>query len=446
MKKHYAISGMHCHSCELLIEQHISKIPGVRKVNVHHTTGVADVSFDDGVHVDNIAIERAIRAAGYRPGRERRPGWISTNANDWIEVVIALCIVFVLYLAANILGLSSLTASSGARTGVWVALIVGLTAGISTCAALIGGLVLGISARHAELHPSATPLERFRPHLFFNVGRILGFALLGGIIGAAGAALQPSALVLGALTLLVGFVMVSLGLKLTELFPRVGSLLALPSGIARTLGITRNHEYSHTRAMLTGALTFFLPCGFTQAMQLAAVTSGDAVRGAFIMGAFAIGTAPGLLGIAGISSVVKGETARFFFKVAGIIVLGLGLWNISNGWSLTGIVLSPGSAQELRANGPAAELRDGKQYLAMEQWAAGYNPNEFTIKKGVPFVWQINSTNAYTCASSLVVPSLGIRRNLSAGNNVIEFTPTKTGVIRFSCSMGMFRGSIRVVN
>lgn len=239
--------------------------------------------------------------------------------------------------------------------------------------------------------------------------------------------------------------MVSLGIKLTELFPRVGTLLALPSSIARALGITRDHAYSHSRALLTGALTFFLPCGFTQAMQLAAITSGSGLRGALIMGAFAIGTAPGLLGIAGISSLVKGETARFFFKVAGIIVIGLGFWNISNGFNLTGIILPSGNAQQ-QARGPVATLQNGKQYLAMEQGAIGYNPNEFTIKKGVPFVWQIDSTNAYTCASSLVVPSLGIRKNLVSGNNVITFTPTKTGRIAFSCSMGMFRGSITVVD
>ncbi len=436
---------MHCHSCELLIEQHISKIQGVRSVNVHHATGVADVSFDNDARVDDALIEKAIRAAGYRPGRQQRPTWIATNPNDWIEAFIALCIVFVLYLGAKILGLSSLAANTGAQAGAWVALVVGLTAGISTCAALIGGLVLGVSARYAELHPSATPHERFRPHLFFNLGRIGGFAVLGGLIGAIGGALQPSALVLGALTLLVGVVMVSLGIKLTELFPRVGTLLALPTSIARALGITRDHAYSHGRAMLTGALTFFLPCGFTQAMQLVAVTSGSGLRGALIMGAFAVGTAPGLLGIAGIASLVKGETARFFFKVAGIIVIGLGIWNISNGFNLTGIILPFGSDQQ-QARGPVAKITDGKQYLSMEQGGIGYNPNEFTIKKGIPFVWQITSTNSYTCASSLVVPSLGIRKNLVSGNNVITFTPTKTGRIAFSCSMGMFRGSITVID
>lgn len=435
---------MHCHSCELLIEQHIAKIKGVRSVNVHHTTGVADVSFDNDAVVDDTLIEHAVRTAGYRLGRQQPRAWITANANDWIEAFIALCIVFVLYLAANILGLSSLTANIGTQTGVWVALIVGLTAGVSTCAALVGGLVLGVSARYAELHPAATPTERFRPHVFFNIGRIVGFTLLGGAIGMAGAALQPSSLVLGILTLIVGVVMVSLGIKLTELFPRVGTLLALPSGIARALGITRDHAYSHGRAMLTGALTFFLPCGFTQAMQLAAITSGSGVRGALIMGAFALGTAPGLLGIAGISSLVRGEAARFFFKVAGIIVIGLGIWNISNGFSLTGIVLPSSSAQQAR--GPVATLQNGKQYLTMEQGGIGYNPNEFTIKKGIPFVWNINSTNSYTCASSLVVPSLGIRKNLVSGNNVITFTPTKTGRIAFSCSMGMFRGSITVID
>jgi len=436
---------MHCHSCELLVEQKISVIKGVRRVNVHHSTGVADVSFDDNAPIDDNAIHRAIRSAGYRPGREQRRSWIVKDPNEWIEAIIALSIVFVLYLGAKILGISSLSANIGSQAGIWIALVVGLTAGISTCAALVGGLVLGVSARYAESHPSASVMERFRPHLFFNVGRILGFALLGGIVGLAGASLQPSAFMLGVLTLLVGAVMISLGIKLTELFPRVGALLSLPSGIARALGITRDHAYSHGRAMLTGALTFFLPCGFTQAMQLVAVTSGSPLRGALIMGAFAIGTAPGLLGIAGISSLIKGATARFFFKIAGIIVIGLGLWNMSNGWSLTGIVLSNNSGEQ-QAQGPVAQLRNGKQYLTMEQWSAGYNPNLFTIKKGVPFVWNIKSTDSYTCASSLVVPSLGIRKSLRAGDNVIEFTPTSAGVIRFSCSMGMFRGTIHVIN
>ena len=81
----------------------------------------------------------------------------------------------------------------------------------------------------------------------------------------------------------------------------------------------------------------------------------------------------------------------------------------------------------------------------MVQKSNGYSPNSFTIKKGVPVKWIITSQDANTCAASLVVPKLGIKKMLTAGKNTIEFTPNEVGTIRFSCSMGMFTGSFNVV-
>jgi sulfite exporter TauE/SafE/copper chaperone CopZ len=445
MKKHLSIAGMHCRSCEILVERNLGQIPGVRSVRVNHKTGAATVIIDDNSRPDERAFEKAVRDAGYSIGSSAKKGWIATDSDSWTEAVFATAIVFTLYLFARALGLSSLTVGGNSNAALPVVFVVGLTAGVSTCAALIGGLVLAASARHAELHPEATAAQKFRPHLFFNLGRIASFAVLGGLIGAAGAALQPSALVLGVFTAIVGLVMIAMGLKLTELFPRVDSLIVLPGGIARALGLSKTDtEYSHWRAALTGAVTFVLPCGFTQAMQLAAVASGSFASGAAIMATFALGTAPGLLGIGGLSSVVRGSGARLFFKMAGIVVIVLGVLNISNGWNLTGFVLP--SSQNTAVSGTQAQIRDGKQYLMMEQWAGGYNPTNMTVKRGIPVVWQINSTNSYTCASSLVVPALGIRRSLSPGMNTIEFTAQNTGVIKFSCSMGMYTGTITVTD
>ncbi|NCP77121.1 sulfite exporter TauE/SafE family protein [bacterium] len=45
-------------------------------------------------------------------------------------------------------------------------------------------------------------------------------------------------------------------------------------------------------ALGSGALTFFLPCGFTLAMQAYAITTGSFITGALTMMAFALGTAP----------------------------------------------------------------------------------------------------------------------------------------------------------
>ncbi|MBP6885882.1 MAG: sulfite exporter TauE/SafE family protein [Candidatus Pacebacteria bacterium] len=443
MATDYPIAGMHCRSCEILVEQHIQKVPGVQSVEVHHRTGIARVTPQSGQTPNEDAIKQAIRDAGYTPSREQPRPWIVRDSNQWIEAMVASCLVFVLYIAARLLGITSMSASIGSSVGIGVAIVVGLTAGVSTCAALVGGLVLGFSARHADTHPHDTLLQRLRPHAFFHLGRIVGFALFGGVIGFAGSALQPSALLLGVLTMIVGVVMISLGIKLTELVPRVDTLLTLPPSIARTLVITAEHAYSHWRAMLTGALTFFVPCGFTQAIQLAAVSSASAAQGALMMGAFAVGTTPGLLGIAALSSLVRGPFARFLFKVIGVLVIGLGVWNMSNGLTLSGIAL-PSLSEKVQ--GPLAELRGGTQYLTMKQGEIGYSPNTFTIRKGVPFVWTITSTSSYTCASTLSVPSLGIQKNLALGDNVITFTPSRSGTIRFSCSMGMFGGEITVID
>jgi sulfite exporter TauE/SafE len=297
---------------------------------------------------------------------------------------------------------------------------------------------------------NATTSQKFRPHLFFNLGRLVSFAALGGVIGSVGAFARPSGGFLGGLIIAAGIVMFLLGIKLLEVFPRVSGL-TLPSSIARLLHIDRDtREYSNVGAMLTGAITFFIPCGFTQAMQLYAVSTGSFVQGCIVMTLFALGTMPGLLGVGALSSAVRGSAARLFFKGAGIIVIILGLWNISNGWNLTGIVLSrptpSGIVQQPGAIATLAVLNGGKQYMSMDQWAGGYNPNRFTVKKGVPVVWTITSTDSYTCASTIAIPSLGIAQSLNPGVNTLEFTPTQTGFIKFSCSMGMYTGLIEVIN
>ena len=242
--------------------------------------------------------------------------------------------------------------------------------------------------------------------------------------------------------------MLLLGLKLTEVSPRISAYsLALPSFLGRRLNITgRNgREYSHGNSMLDGALTIFLPCGFTQAMQLYALSTGRFWSGALIMATFAVGTAPGLLGVGGLTSLVKGPAARKLFKFAGIVVVVLAAVNISNGLNLTGWKSAFTSAGAATA-GQEASIQDGVQVVRMTQTANGYSPANFTVAKGIPVRWIIDSKSRSSCAASILASKLGIRRLLNPGENVIEFTPTETGQIKFTCSMGMYGGSFNVVD
>ncbi|NCT92725.1 hypothetical protein GXB85_17465 [Cellulomonas sp. APG4] len=53
---------------------------------------------------------------------------------------------------------------------------------------------------------------------------------------------------------------------------------------------------------------------------------------------------------------------------------------------------------------------------------------------------------AVSCAASLYSPDLGIEPMvLEPGLNIVTFTPERTGVLRYSCGMGMYWGSITVV-
>jgi sulfite exporter TauE/SafE len=314
--------------------------------------------------------------------------------------------------------------------------------------ALVGGLILGLASRHAELHPEATAGQKFRPHIFFNLGRIIGYALLGGAIGLLGNAFKLSPNGLGALTFIVGAIMVFLGLKLVQIFPALKDRsITLPSGVARYFGMSGHaREYSHRGAVIAGALTFFLPCGFTQAMQAYAVSTGSFFKGAAVMGLFAIGTAPGLLGIGGLTSALSGRKARRFFMIAGLAVIALGLFNVKNSLGLFGFAAKQPSENSAAAPAPNAAASDSVQEVRMTQNAGGYDPDVFTVQKGRPVRWIITSTSPYSCAASIVMREYGVSQGLALGENIITFTPTRAGIVPFSCGMGMYRGRFIVTD
>ncbi len=449
------ISGMHCRSCEILMEEKLSEISKIKKIKADCKKGTAEIFFES--QKPNMEeVKKAIEAIGYKLGTAEKKPLLSRNVGDYKDLMMAGVVLFVLYILAKGVGLTDINVGAGSNpSSLGVVFLVGITAGISTCMALVGGLILGISARHSEKHPEASPMQRFRPHLFFNFGRIAGYAALGGILGMVGSAFQFSGLTLGILTIAIGIVMLSLGLKLIGIFPRMEKGgLTLPKSISNFLGIKNNtKEYSHKNSFVMGALTFFFPCGFTQAMQLYAVSTGSFSEGALIMGMFALGTAPGLLGVGGLASSVKGVFAKRFFKFAGILVIFLAMFNITNGFNLTGWQVPTFKTQNSTDNNktknqvsdPNVTMENGVQIVRMKEISNGYSPNKITIKKGVPVKWVIDAQAPYSCASSLVVPSLKIQKNLKAGENIIEFTPEKAGKIAFSCSMGMYTGSFNVV-
>jgi sulfite exporter TauE/SafE/copper chaperone CopZ len=438
------IAGMTCRACETRVGAALRRVPGVRSARVSARRGIAVVRTTGPVpRADLVA---AVRAAGYAVGPTARP-WLSRDPAVWRDVALATAVVGAVALVARATGALDAVAGAGgavADGGLVVALLLGLAAGLSTCMALVGGVVLAVSARFAEQHPDLGARQRLHPHLAFHAGRVVGFTVLGAATGAAGAAFTLDPRLVAVLVVAVSVVMGTVGLRLAAVSPRLSAGgLALPASLARALRLDRaGAAYRDRTAALLGAGSYLLPCGFTQAVQVYALATGSPGRAAAVMGLFALGTTPGLLGLGGVTAVVRGASAERFLRVAGVVVVAFALVNVTGAVRVLAPGLGGGAAAAART--PNVSVADGVQVLRTAQVATGYEPAEATVYAGQPVRWEVDS-RALGCATALYVPDLGISELLESGTNVFAFTPDEPGTIRYSCAMGMYRGAIHVV-
>jgi sulfite exporter TauE/SafE/copper chaperone CopZ len=420
-----AITGMTCVNCEVVVERAIRAIPGVRSAHVDYRRGVASVASDEALDISRINV--ALAEEGYGAA-EAQAAPAKRKARIYTEAAAAVLIVLGVFLAARQFNLLPRSLSVTDNMTYGFVLLIGLIASVSSCMAVTGGLLVALAAKYNEATQGLSARQRFIPHLFFNAGRIISYTLLGGLIGAAGAALTFSALATGILTIVLSAIMVLIGLQMLGVMPPVSRLLPrLPKGAVHRihdLAVTQ----SRTGAFVLGAATFFLPCGFTLALQLYVLTKGSFAVGALTMLVFAIGTLPALLSLSVLSSFASGITQVRFARLAGAAVIFLGLMNIQYGLVQTGsdyIPVSPFAAAPLEASA-AAQSAPARQVQIAEMKIDGfeYVPNRFTVKAG--------------CGRVLIMRGAGIMKFLSSDEiNVISFTPARAGELAFNCSMGM---------
>ncbi len=324
MNKTYTfhVNGMHCKACVLMIDSELEELPNVESVSASLKKHQVEVSGDFGDKTpEQIAEELTVplEKHGYTLTVEK----LHTKKN-WSEFMYAVPITTVFALLFVLLqksGVVNLVDASEMTYGT--AFLIGVIASVSTCMAVVGGLILSMSASYAKTG------DTIKPQILFHVGRIVSFFILGGVIGTIGSAFalnQTSTFILG---LVIGLVMLTLGLNLLEVFDFTKKLQpAMPKFISKhVLGISKfNHSFT---PVLAGIATFFLPCGFTQSMQIYTLSTGNFISGGLTMLAFALGTLPVLALISFSSFSIKNSSkSGIFFKTAGLIVILFALFNL----------------------------------------------------------------------------------------------------------------------
>lgn len=435
------IEGMHCASCELMIERKLRAVPGILNVNADHTTGCATIEADGNRLPKEEDIAAAVQKAGY--SLSEGTSALSGTQRKWLEIGGSFLAIFALYQLLKAFDLVSLAPSTSDALTLGGVLIIGLVAGTSSCLAVTGGLLLALAAKHTEVHGLETPAQKFRPLLHFNVGRLASYFVLGGLVGVLGQTLSLTPRMTGYANIVVAFVMLYFSLTLLRILPKTAHI-RLPKKFGRWIADLSESNHPAAPAAL-GALTFFLPCGFTQSLQLVALGSGSFMTGAAIMFTFALGTLPSLLGLSALSSTLKGPYSRVFLRFSGALVLVLALFNLQTGFALAGIDIAPTFNAGTQEAAAVPTPTKGVQEVSMKVTTQGYQPSSLTIKAGVPVRWKVDGTNALGCTSILTIPDLNITKSLGRGENIVEFTAPNKGKLAFMCSMGMVRGSFTVI-
>lgn len=458
MKKHSVkIYGMHCSSCEVLIHKEVSRISGVKYLEISHKTGMLEVIHDD--NLEKKEIEDAICRCGYKltPGEEAQPDYnhfslTEGNLMSWIKAGSILVIFYYLFQTVGKLPVfQQVSTINQSSLSLPLAFMVGLVASFSTCLAVVGSVVLGLSASFKQ--KTTSPLV---PQIIFQSGRMASFFLLGGFLGLIGTNFRYSPTLSAFLNIIVAMVIFYIALSLLNLVPPMKSLL---SSFSPSLGDKLSKlegEGSYKAAFLMGGLTFFLPCGFTQSMQVLALGQADFIKSGLTMLFFALGTLPVLFGIGVLGTSTKTFKDPALVKVIVAVLIIFALFNLNTGLALKGLSLPfPSLSLQAKDTGVSAaapkktlsgKTQSGKQIIEMEVNNSGYSPRAFTIKKGVPVEWRINATALNGCNSSIIMPDLKIEKQLADGLNTITFTPEKAGRLNFSCWMGMIRGYFDVVD
>lgn len=460
-KENVYIDGMTCRSCEILIEQTFTKLPWVKHVDVNASQGMAKIVCEDGCSLDLNALKKALSSNSKYSVRGNHEKKNETAPRPTLIRLVGLFALALLVLSLfNKLGVLGAQTSTTSTITFAAALVLGLVAGTSSCLAVAGGLLLSSAGRFRERYGDASSAQRMKPVALFVAGRVFSYGILGGIIGLVGKTLTFSPIMTGGLTLLAALYMFVMGLEMLHIAPQwmKGLMPRMPKTIGRRMIDAEGKEH-WSAPMLLGAATFFLPCGFTQSLQVYALTTGSFIGSGLLLAGFALGTAPALLALGFASSSLKGKAGAFFMQFAGALVIVLGIFNMQNGFTIAGYPLSwpsfnfepsavAASDSDTAVADPNVQLVDGTQVIRMKITGRGpyYEPSDtYTVKAGVPVRMEIDGSGT-GCRTIFQIPKLGIRKDVTNPSTTITFTADKPGKYAFSCSMGMFRGTLNVAS
>ena len=441
------VEDMVCVNCENLIEEVLLEKDGVTKVEALYGEGTVKIDYDE----DKISISdliKIINEEGYKAFDPNKK-IINENVNsknkksinkDEDNTFLILIIVLGGLLFLNKFGLLNIFnafPTPDENTSYGMLFIIGLFTSLH-CVSMCGGINLS-QCLNSDVTSNKGKLSTTKPAFLYNLGRVISYTIFGGIVGGIGSVISFTGWMQGLIQLIAGIFMIIMGLNMLNIFPWLRKLNPkMPKFFAKKFKSKNNNS-----PFFVGLLNGLMPCGPLQAMQIYALSTGSVTKGAISMFLFSLGTVPLMFGIGVLSSYMSKKFSNKVMKFGAILVVVLGFVMFNNGLALSGINISQGSGANSAVR---AEIQNDVQVVTTELKGRRYEP--IIVEVGKPVKWNIQASDGSIngCNNRMLIREYGIEKSLESGDNIIEFTPTKTGTYTYSCWMGMIRSKIYVVN
>lgn len=430
------IVGMSCVNCENKIESALKNTNGIKEVNVSYVNEIAKVTYD----TNTISLKKIIliiENLGYKTIHENE---IKKNYGD-SNIIGAVIIIFALFVIAKYFGFLNMfyvfpEVEAGMSYGMLF--LIGIFTSFH-CLAMCGGISLSQCIPQSTQGLKGAKLSTLKPSALYNLGRVISYTLIGGIVGAIGSVISFSGNAKGIVQIVASLFMIIMGLNMLNIAPWLKKFNPrMPKFFSKKINKTKSSKVPFFVGLLNG----LMPCGPLQAMQIYALSTQDPIKGALSMFIFSIGTVPLMFGLGALSTFLSQRFTKKIMSVGAVLVIILGISMLNSGLSLSGLSSTVISSNN---NINKAVVKDGIQVVNTSLSPGRYE--EITVKVGMPVKWTINAEKGAIngCNYIFLIPEYGIEKKFQIGDNVIEFTPTKAGTFSYSCWMGMIRSKITVI-
>lgn len=423
MKVYVKIEGISCSHCLDTIETNLLKEKNITKVEFQKNIAIIEYVGK----LEKKKIIKLINSLGYLT----QESYISDDISllsDKVKpveiIIILLIIILVFYLLNKIIGFNIFNVIPTIDENITYGMlfVTGLLTSIH-CISMCGAINLLTVI-------NKTTKRSYKKPILYNLGRLISYTALGGIVGLIGSVLTVNKTVTGIIILLASIVMFLMALAMLGLIP------------LKKLKLIR-HKTVTANPLIIGLLNGLMPCGPLQAMQVYALSTGSPIKGAISMFLFCLGTIPLMLGTGLFLNKLTGKWKIIVNKIATCLILILSVVMLNQALLYLNIDLFKNNDDSTYQK---AILKETYQEVKINVSYGNYQ--DIIIQKDIPvkLIIHVDEDKLTGCNNEIYLAKYKIKKKLKVGDNIIEFTPTKEETLTYTCYMNMIKNNIKVID